>query len=140
MRGPVGGRLLLVDDEPDILETVQTLLEVEFPALVVTLAATGEAALRELRKARFDLMVTDYRMPGMDGATLSSEAAKAWPAMGILMITAYVDSKTLQEIHRRAPALEVLPKPLQIDEFLARVHSKLAGPSALAAGREAKAR
>jgi DNA-binding NtrC family response regulator len=121
----LGGKLLLVDDEPDIRETVQILIEVEFPDVKVELAATGEAALAKLRKERFDLLVTDYRMPGMDGATLANEAAKAWPEMGILMITAYIDSKTLLEIKRRAPDLEVLPKPLQIEEFVARLRSKL---------------
>lgn len=134
MGGQVSGRLLLVDDEPDICETVQTLLQVEFPALEVEVAATGEAALAELRRSRFDLLVTDYRMPGMDGATLASEAAKAWPSMGILMITAYIDAKTLQEIHRRAPALEVLPKPLQIGEFLSRVRGKLPGATPASRG------
>lgn len=119
-------RLLLVDDEPDILETVRALLEIEFPDVAVTAAPTGEAALDELRKGRFDLLVTDFRMPGMDGATLAKEAATHWPAMGILMITAYVDTQTLRGIRQRAPDLEVLPKPLQIEEFIARVRAKLA--------------
>lgn len=123
----MGARLLLVDDEPDILETVQALLEVEFPDVSVTVAPTGEAALQELRRGRFDLLVTDFRMPGMDGATLAKEAAAEWPNMGILMITAYVDTQTLQGIRQRAPDLEVLPKPLSVDQFIARVRSKLAG-------------
>ena len=126
MAGRVVARLLLVDDEPDILETVQTLIEVELPEVAVAVAATGEAALAKLQQGRFDVMVTDYRMPGMDGATLAKEAAKRWPEMGLLMITAYVDTKTLQEIRERAPDLEVLPKPLQIEEFVARVAGKLA--------------
>jgi len=121
----MAARLLLVDDEPDILETVEALLAVEFPGVAVTLASTGEAALQKLREGRFDLMVTDYRMPGMDGAALANQAAKQWPAMAILMITAYIDAKTLQEIHERAPDLEVLPKPLQIEEFVAKVRAKL---------------
>jgi CheY-like chemotaxis protein len=121
----MAARLLLVDDEPDILETVDALLAVEFPGVSVTLAPTGEAALQRLREGRFDLMITDYRMPGMDGAALANEAAKEWPEMGILMITAYIDAKTLQEIHQRAPDLEVLAKPLQIEEFVAKVRAKL---------------
>ena len=126
MAGPVVGRLLLVDDEPDILETVQTLIELEMPNVSVAMASTGEAALERLHQGRFDVMVTDYRMPGMDGATLAKEAAKQWPEMGLLMITAYVDTKTLQEIRQRAPDLEVLAKPLQIEEFIDRVASKMA--------------
>src|SRR5687768_4731478 len=126
----MGARLLLVDDEPDILETVQSLLEIEFPDVAVTVAPTGEAAMEELRKGRFDLLVTDFRMPGMDGATLAKEAATRWPSMGILMITAYVDTQTLQGIRERAPDLEVLPKPLSVDQFVARVRAKLAEKTA----------
>ena len=127
MPGTVVGRLLLVDDEPDILETVKTLLELELPDVAVAVAATGEAALEMLHQGRFDVMVTDYRMPGMDGATLAKEAARLWPEMALLMVTAYVDAKTLQEIRERAPDLEVLPKPLVVEEFIAKVRGKFAG-------------
>ena len=133
-----GRKLLLVDDEPDILETVQTLMEVEFPGVAVQVAMTGEAAMVELRKARYDLMVTDYRMPGMDGATLANEAAKGWPGMGILMITAYIDAKTTQDIKDRAPNLEVLPKPLEIDVFVERVRGKLGGQAGTGASADRK--
>ena len=119
-------RILLVDDEPDILTTVQAILESSIPGVEVDCAPSGRVALDLLQRARFDLVVTDYRMPGMDGAELVGRMRAAWPGMRVVMLTAFVDESTLKEIERRAPGLEILPKPLDIDAFLARIGALLA--------------
>ena len=95
-------RLLLVDDEPDILETVRALLEFKLPNLQVTVAPSGLAAMAMLERQPFDVLVTDYRMPGMDGAQLAAEAMKRWPRMRVLMVTAYKDRDTVAAIERQA--------------------------------------
>jgi CheY-like chemotaxis protein len=61
--------ILLVDDDPDILEILQLDLE-DDPALTVETAGTSAAALEKVRKKRYDIIVTDWRMPVMNGTQL----------------------------------------------------------------------
>ena len=60
-------RLLVVDDEPDILETVRLVLTFAIPDLHVSTASNGVEALLELERNDIDAVLTDYKMPGMDG-------------------------------------------------------------------------
>lgn len=108
-------RLLLVDDEPDILETVVQLLEVRLPAVEVTPVHNGIDALAELERQDFDAILTDYKMPGMDGAELVRHIRARWPGMQVLMFTAFMDTGTLAEIHAKVPNLRIVPKPLDVD-------------------------
>lgn len=121
------GRLLLVDDEPDILETIRQLLAFALPDVVVEARTNGLDALEALQQGRFDVLVTDYRMPGMDGARLAKEAAKRWPKMRILMVTAYKDRETIATIHGIVPHLAIVGKPVEIEDLLTKVRRSLAG-------------
>jgi DNA-binding NtrC family response regulator len=123
----VPGRLLLVDDEPDILETMRQLLAFALPDLLVEAKTNGIDALEALQRERFDVLVTDYRMPGMDGAALSKAAAKRWPKMRILMVTAFKDRETIATIHGVVPHLAIVGKPVEVDDFLEKVRQSLAG-------------
>ncbi|MEK6975409.1 MAG: response regulator [Candidatus Thermoplasmatota archaeon] len=116
-----GRRILLVDDEPDILDTVKQLLEYRFSDVEVVVAPSGMAALKQLETAPFNLVITDFRMPGMDGAELVARVRSQWPDTPVLMVTAYLEPTTHDELARRAPGLDVLPKPLELDSFLATV-------------------
>ncbi|MBA1274026.1 CheR family methyltransferase [Stutzerimonas azotifigens] len=69
-----GVRILLVDDSPDVLETLQLLLEIE-GASVLT-ANSGQAALECLGQGPFDLLISDIGMPGMDGHQLIEAVRK----------------------------------------------------------------
>jgi len=59
--------ILVVDDEPDILQAIQATLNAFRPADTVLTAASGPAALEVLRTQHVDLILTDFRMPEMDG-------------------------------------------------------------------------
>ena len=108
-------RLLLVDDEPDILETVELLVQVRMPEVQVATASNGLAALEVLKQGPFDVVLTDYKMPGMDGAALVQQVRVLWPRTRVLMFTAFMDAGTLAEIHAKVPDLKIVPKPLDVD-------------------------
>jgi CheY-like chemotaxis protein len=92
--GTLASTVLVVDDEPVVLDICARLLERE-PDLVVTLAQTAEEALPLLSEQRFDVLVTDKNLPGMDGVALIAEARRLQPTLEALMITAYASSESV---------------------------------------------
>lgn len=82
--------VLAVDDEPDILESLQTLLESSLDIQVLT-APSGQEALRLLESRPVDLIITDYRMPGMTGLEFLEAARQVAPEASRILITAYPD-------------------------------------------------
>lgn len=77
--------LLLVDDEPNILSSLRRVLRNE-PYQVLT-ASGGEEALALLERQPIDLVLSDARMPNMDGATLLSHVQKRWPTCLRILLT-----------------------------------------------------
>lgn len=105
-------RVLVVDDEENVGLVVQQGLN-KLPNYTVKLARSAEQALAFCREAPFDLMITDYQMPGTDGMALASEIRKMYPQMVVLMLTAHHD----EELHRQAAQAavqRVLDKPVEI--------------------------
>ena len=87
--GGVRALLLLVDDEPDILDTLQRLVEVVMPDVGVVTAGSGAEALRALERGRVDLVLSDYKMPGMDGLELLSAVQRRHPGIRRVLLTAF---------------------------------------------------
>jgi two-component system response regulator FlrC len=81
------GQILVVDDEEGIREFVAEALEGAGHDVVAS--ASGDAALGELRRRSFDLMITDLKMPGMDGLTLLERAREAEPNLEVIVLTAH---------------------------------------------------
>jgi CheY-like chemotaxis protein len=111
--------VLLVEDNEDIREGLSILLESE--GYEVVAVGTAEEGLARLQKQRFQLVVTDYMLPGQHGGWMVEEAAKGgWlRETRVMMITA----------HPRVvpPAgVRILHKPLEIDRFLRMVEEELA--------------
>jgi PAS domain S-box-containing protein len=102
-------RLLLVDDE-DLVRagTAEMLRDLGHK---VEEAGSGRAALDLLQAEQYDALVTDYMMPGMDGAQLAREAAAAAPNMPVLLITGFLGSS------ENAGHLPRLAKPFGRDEL-----------------------
>jgi HD-like signal output (HDOD) protein len=84
-------RVLFVDDEPRVLEAIErTLFQLDLD-WEVSFAEGGSAALAELEKAHFDVVVSDMRMPGMDGAALLGEVCAKYPHVARIVLSGQTD-------------------------------------------------
>jgi DNA-binding NtrC family response regulator len=111
--------VLVVDDEPSIRLTTRALLEEDY---YVVDASSGREALRQLSSRRFDVICTDYRMPGMTGVQLLREAQRLHPTASGIIITAYADYPEYQASFREVPCLVLLKpyEPPRLCEMVAR--------------------
>jgi CheY-like chemotaxis protein len=92
---PPHPNILLVDDNQDGLLVRRTVLE-EL-GYGVSIAQNGEEGLRLFESANFDVVVTDYRMPGMNGAELIRRIRKLNPNARIILLSAFVEMLGLTE-------------------------------------------
>jgi CheY-like chemotaxis protein len=82
-----GNQILVVDDEPLVLESVRISL-CHYGYSVVTAGGALEA-LERLRQTEFGLMVTDRKMPTMTGEQLAAQVKLSWPRLPIIMLTGF---------------------------------------------------
>jgi HD-like signal output (HDOD) protein len=120
---PAKKRILFVDDEPSILAGLQNLLYKDRRRWDMTFAASGEAALEKLRAQPFDVVVSDMRMPGMDGATFLNRVKDASPATARIMLSGHAEREA---IVRALPALhQLLAKPCDASTLRATIERSL---------------
>src|SRR5713226_1893933 len=115
-------RILIVDDEAPIRALLGEHLQLV--GYQVSLAANGVAALKLLAGSEFDLVLTDVRMPGMNGLELLAEIMRARPEVGVLMLTACEDL-TLAVNAMRIGALDYILKPFRLSEITLSVQEAL---------------
>ena len=116
-------RILVVDDQEDVAELVQAVLRDAGHAAKAVFS--GRAAVDQLKRTVYDLVVCDVRMPEVDGRAVSRVIAQLVPPRPVvLFMTGYGDSPIESEFLQTTAAV-VLAKPLGIDELLARVHGLL---------------
>jgi CheY-like chemotaxis protein len=82
-------RILVVDDEPLVCDAVKMMLE--FDGHVVETARSAKDALAMLDKGKFDLVITDFEMPGMKGDELAAAIKARNPQQPVVLITAYAE-------------------------------------------------
>jgi DNA-binding NtrC family response regulator len=92
--------LLIVDDENGYREVLKTIFESE--GYSVTTAANGRSALSHLTSNKCDLIVSDVRMPDIDGIRLLKEAREADPDIGVVLMTAFGTMDTAGSIQARS--------------------------------------
>ncbi|MBL8950110.1 MAG: response regulator [Myxococcaceae bacterium] len=102
-------RVLFVDDEPLILAALKSALRSMRGEWQMTFAEGPVCALEAMAEAPFDVVVTDMRMPGMDGAELLRRVAAQWPKVGRVLLTGYADAAALERA--RDVAQLMLDKP-----------------------------
>ncbi|MGC4395847.1 response regulator [Hydrogenophaga sp. T2] len=131
-------RLLLVDDETAVLSALQRALRQRFgSALVVSMCSDAPAALERLRTHDVDLVISDLRMPVMDGIEFMRRVAVLRPHTVRMILTGSSDFATAQAAINGAGVFRYLCKPWQDDELAAHIEAAIAQAGLNAAQREA---
>lgn len=109
-------RVLIVDDEPKVGFFLSKALKLSDETLEVNVAASGEAALAHLEHTPVDVLVTDLRMPGIDGIELIKHVRLHYPKVRTVLITAYGNDKA-KEVASRLQIYRYLNKPFNVTKF-----------------------
>lgn len=121
--------VLLVDDEPLFLTSVEDALSARLPDVRVLRAENGVEALDHIRDRSVQLVVTDLRMPELDGLRLLAEMARLKVHVPTIVATAHAGAET--EAHALSlGALAFVEKPVEIDELVGLVETRLSLPEA----------
>jgi DNA-binding NtrC family response regulator len=111
-------RILVVDDDPGQRSLLDSFLRSQgFGTVVVD---SGEKALETLRAGKFDMMISDVRMPGLTGLETLRRARQEHATLPVLLVTAFTDVRDAVAAMRDG-AVNYLSKPIDLDELLASV-------------------
>lgn len=113
--GSAKRRILIADDDVGVAFTFRLALEQVFNH-EVEIAASGEEALQMFERRAFDLLITDYRMPGINGLTLAACIRQIYPQTAIVMITAFSTAQ-LREQAAQIQIRKVCEKPIALDQL-----------------------
>lgn len=115
--------LLLVDDEPGILSALRRLFRPHGYQLL--LAESGAAGLAELEKTPVDLVISDMRMPEMDGAAFLKQVRERWPNTARILLTGYADITSTVAAINEGEISRYISKPWDDDEIVGIVRDTL---------------
>ncbi|WP_434574482.1 response regulator [Pseudomonas sp. Z3-6] len=116
--------VLLVDDEESILNSLRRLLRSQ--PYEILLADSGAKALEILKERPVDLVMTDARMPNMDGATLLAEIRKLYPSTLRILLTGYADVDMMTKAINEGQLYRYLSKPWNDEELVQALRQALA--------------
>ncbi|WP_022668014.1 sigma-54-dependent transcriptional regulator [Desulfospira joergensenii] len=115
--------ILAVDDEKDMTRLLQRTLEPEIDCKVA-MAFSGAMALSILEQEEFDLVISDIRMPGMDGFELLESIRKKYPDLTVVMLTAFGNIESAVKAIKRG-AYDFIPKPFEQGEIIFKIRKAL---------------
>src|SRR5437764_10328019 len=107
--------ILVVDDESDVVQSIQDLLRLEYRVLGATRAQDG---LGMLQDEDVDIIMTDQRMPGMSGVDFLHQARGTHPETIRLLFTGYADIKAVIDAINQGHVYRYIAKPWDPDELL----------------------
>ena len=108
-------RGLVIDGEPDLRELLVDVLTLLVGIETVDVAADGAAGLALFARHRYDLVVTDFLMPGLTGAEVVEALQRRNPAVKIVMLTGSAMDGDVARVRERG--VTVLAKPFSLDHF-----------------------
>ena len=107
-------KTLLIDDDEFVRDSLRLMFESR--ECVLLTAETAEEAIEVLAKQEYDIIITDYKLPGMDGLELCRQIQKIHPRVMMILITAY----SSQEVEEEANSIgvhELIEKPITSETF-----------------------
>lgn len=116
--------LLIVDDEKDMLLSLKEGLETYGEIFSVLLAEDGEKAVDKLKENAISLVVTDLRMPRMDGFSLLIHIMTHYPDIPVIIMTAY-SRPIMERMAMKIGAVEYIEKPFRMDDLAQKIISIL---------------
>ncbi|MEK6672775.1 MAG: response regulator, partial [Nitrospirota bacterium] len=108
-------RILIIEDEPTMRLGMSHFLSSS--GYGVKTSENGIKGLSEIERERFDLVITDLRLPGHDGLSLLKKIKSDRPETGVIIMTAYADVKTAVQAIKEG-AFDYIAKPFSNDELL----------------------
>ena len=109
-------RILIVDDEPIIIEMLAQLLMIHYPEAALVTAGTGLTALEQAQANYFDLVLTDYQLPDMSGLSVARILYSLMPSVQVVMMTGGLTKTELYKLVRRHRIDGYLVKPFSCDQ------------------------
>ena len=117
-----GQKIMVIDDEKIVGDMAKLSLEQEGYAVETFLNA--EPALARLQEQTFDVVVTDYKMKGIDGMEVLRTVKRQYPGTKVIMITAFANLDAAIEA-LRGDVHDFFPKPVRINELKASIRRAL---------------
>ncbi|MFT5451218.1 MAG: response regulator RpfG family c-di-GMP phosphodiesterase [Enterobacterales bacterium] len=115
--------LLLVDDESNILSSLRRVFRPE--GYTILTATSGAEALKILQKSNVDLIISDMRMPEMDGSVFLSKVAKQWPDIIRILLTGYADMTSTISAINEGKIFQYISKPWEDNDIIITVRHSL---------------
>jgi CheY-like chemotaxis protein len=116
-------RILIVDDEALVRWTLENVCKKA--RCQVTMVESGEKAIAALNSARFDLVITDMKMPDVDGFEVAEAAKRSLPHVPIIMISAWGDEESRRKA--RGASIYFVDKPFNVLEIKRLIRSLIDG-------------
>jgi len=113
-----GVRVLIVDDDPALLQALPETVRTRLNGMIVETADSAKAALGRIATVEYDAIISDIKMPGMDGLALLQEIGQRWPETPTLLITGHGEHELAVQA-LRGGAYDFIQKPIERDYFLA---------------------
>jgi two-component system response regulator DesR len=119
-------RVVLVEDNAVFREALELLLGLRSDVEVVAAVGDGTEAVAAVREHRPDVVLMDYRLPGLDGVQATAAIHEAAPGVGVVILTASVEPREFDAL-LEAGAVACLSKDQELDEIVAAVRRAATG-------------
>lgn len=119
---PMRARILVIDDEPDICETLDVVLSLA--GYEVVTAKSGDDGIARAEQQPFQLVITDLLMPGTSGVDTLAAMKRIDPRTAVIVVSGYASEEEALRC-RTEGAARILDKPFQLDDLLQVVQAAL---------------
>jgi DNA-binding NtrC family response regulator len=116
-------RVLIVDDEEDLLSTLVERLE--FRGIETVGVQTGTQALAEIAKQEFDIVVQDVKLKGEDGVEVMKRIKQVRPNLPVILLTGHMSQETSRE-GLQAGAIDYVLKPINLEDLIVKMQEAIA--------------